>query len=172
MDLCNARPLLYIGRDKQNGSYYFLGEDQGDGKFLAYQTYPYWMNCFGPTGNHLDLNAELPAEIMAEVILFVNGRVRYEIIPENRSLGIPRQIIQHEIQIPTSKQAGKTKIKQAETESELARLFVSETDSDSNSSSEPSPGKQTERSEQDQGNSDRPERRRGRPRKVANTHMA
>lgn len=93
--LVNQQPLLYLGRDKVSGSYYFLSSKEGEGRFLKYVTYPFW--CLASNiGNLLDLTAELPAEIMQDVISFVNGTVRYEIVP--RKQGRAERVIRHQIE--------------------------------------------------------------------------
>jgi hypothetical protein len=106
--LINSQPLLYLGRDKVSGSYYFLSSKEGEGRFLKYVTYPYW--CLASNiGNLLDLTAELPAEILEDVINFVNGTVRYEIVP--RKQGRAERVVKHQIepsQGDRSTGAGKT----------------------------------------------------------------
>jgi hypothetical protein len=93
--LINSKPLLYLGRDKVSGSYYFLSSKEGEGRFLKYVTYPFW--CLASSiGNLLDLTAELPAEVMQDVINFVNGTVRYEIVP--RKQGRAERVVKHQIE--------------------------------------------------------------------------
>jgi hypothetical protein len=174
MDICNVHPILYIGRDKRNGSYYFLSEDKGDGKFLAYRDHPYWMNCFGPPGNNLDLSADLPAEIMAEVILFVNGRVRYEVIPEKYGLGIPQQIIRHEIPSPSPRgeEVKSSSKRRSDTQTKSSDKSVSETKveiSDSCTGTSSGAGQAEQKSQKVEIPVKRP---RGRPRRVAGPPMA
>jgi hypothetical protein len=102
--LINSQPLLYLGRDKVSGAYYFLSSKGGEGRFLKYVTYPFW--CLASNiGNLLDLNAELPAEILEDVIHFVNGTVRYEIVP--RKQGRAERVIKHQIEsTPGENKAG------------------------------------------------------------------
>ena len=94
MDLCNKHPVLYLGKDRDKSAYYFFGYKEKTGRFLKYVAYPMWC-ASSDIGNFIDLSAELPEEIMADVLLFVNGRVRYEIQPKRR--GRAEKIIRHEI---------------------------------------------------------------------------
>ena len=82
-NLLNRKPILYLGRDRVNGAYYFLGDKEGVGRFIKYLVYPMW--CTGSmVGNFLDLGAEVPTEILEELMLFVNHQVDYELLPAKR----------------------------------------------------------------------------------------
>jgi hypothetical protein len=94
MYLCNEFPVLYLGRDRDNGSYYFFGNKNGIGRFLKYTTYPMWCGS-SHIGNFIDLTAQLPLEIMTEVLLFVNGKTEYEIQPKRQ--GRAEKIIRREL---------------------------------------------------------------------------
>lgn len=79
-NLTNTNPILYLGRDRVDGAYYFLGGKDGVGRFLKFQVYPMWIYS-NMIGNFLDIGAEVPTEVLAEVMLFVNGVVNYELLP-------------------------------------------------------------------------------------------
>jgi hypothetical protein len=82
-NLSNRKPILYLGKDRVNGAYYFLGAKEGVGRFIKYLVYPMW--CTGNMiGNFLDLGADVPTEILEELMLFVNGKVDYELLPAKR----------------------------------------------------------------------------------------
>lgn len=106
MDLCNRHPILYLGKDRDTGCFYFFGNKLGTGRFLKYMSYPMWCGS-ASIGNFIDLTAELPLEVMAEVLLFVNGKTSYEIQPKRR--GRAEKIIRHEISpAPTGQEANAT----------------------------------------------------------------
>lgn len=147
MDLCNRHPILYLGRDRDSGDYYFFGSKQGTGRFLKYQKYPMWCSSAG-IGNFIDLSAALPEEVMADVLLFVNGRVEYEIQPKRR--GRAEKIIRHEV-APAAPAATEAK----------ASTPVVEPNASSQRTVPPAPaGSTTSQPTQEQA-----PRRRGRPRK-------
>jgi hypothetical protein len=82
-NLINRKPILYLGKDRVNGAYYFLGDKDGVGRFIKYLVYPMW--CTGNmVGNFLDIGADVPADVLAELMLFVNGKVEYELLPATR----------------------------------------------------------------------------------------
>jgi hypothetical protein len=79
-NLTSTKPILYLGKDRVNGAFYFLGDKDGVGRFLKFLTYPMWCTS-NMIGNFLDIGAEVPTEVLAEIMLFINGVVNYELLP-------------------------------------------------------------------------------------------
>lgn len=93
-DLCNRHPVLYLGKDRDKDVYYFFANKNGIGRFLRYQAYPIWCRS-SDIGDFISLNSPLPDQIFNDILLFVNGRISYEVQPKRR--GRAEKIIKHEI---------------------------------------------------------------------------
>lgn len=88
-----TQPILYLGKDRVDKSYYFLGNKGDVGRFIKFTSYPYWCRS-DMVGNFLDIGSEVPVEVLEEIMLFVNGVINYELLPKTR--GRSESVIRHD----------------------------------------------------------------------------
>lgn len=88
-------PIFFLGKDRNSEAYYFYGAKDGIGRFLKFVKYPMWCGV-EHIGNFIDIRCDLPEQIMAEILDFVNGRVRYEIEPKRR--GRQEKVVKHVVE--------------------------------------------------------------------------